>query len=145
MGYFHKENVFLDGLIFLVLFGGIVAIFLSLSLLLNTKYTDFTCIRSLGHTECILVRTFQFSKSSEIKIHNPVAVDLSECDKQDIFGKTYSSTRCGNLSSADIRSKDVSYKINIYSGQDRQAVRAVAKEINEFLLSSNAPSFHKRF
>jgi hypothetical protein len=145
MGYFHKDNVLLDGLIFIVLFSGIVAILLSLSLLLSTKYTDFSCIRSLGKTECTLVRTFKLSRSSEIKIHNPVAVDLSECDRQDIFGKTYSSTRCGNFSSADIRSKDVSYKINIYSGRDRQAVRAVAKEINEFLLSSNEPSFHKRF
>ena len=136
MGYFHKENVFLDGLIFLVLFSVILAIFLSLSLVLSTKYTDFTCVRSLGQTECTLVRTFQFSKSAEVKIYNPIAVDLNECDRENIFGKTYSSTRCGNsTSSADIRSKGVSYKINIYSGQDRQAVRAVAKACEKLIVS----------
>jgi hypothetical protein len=145
MGYFHKENIFLDILIFIFLFCGMLAIFFSVSLLLSTKYTDFACVRSLAQTECNLVRTFQFSKSAEIKIHNPIAVDINECDRKDVFGKTHLSTRCGNISSADIRSKGVSYKINIYSGQDRQAVRAVAKEINEFLLSSNAPSFHTRF
>jgi hypothetical protein len=142
MGYFRKENVFLDSLIFIIFFAGMLAIFLSVSLLLSTKYTDFSCVRSLGQTECTLVRTFQFSKSAEIKIHNPVAVDVNEC--KDIFGRD-SSSPCKTPSSADIRSKDVLSKTNIYSGQDRQAVRAVAREINEFLLSSNASSFHKRF
>ncbi len=142
MRYFDKDNILLDGLIFILLFSGILAVFLSVSFLLSTKYTDFSCVRSLGQTECTLVRTFQFSKSAEITIHNPVAVDLSECEN--LFGQT-SSSPCKTPSSADIRSKDVSSKINIYSGQDRQAVRAVAREINEFLLSSNASSFHKRF
>jgi hypothetical protein len=144
MGIFYKRNVFIDALIALILICGIFAVFLSVLWLGSGGYTDFSCVRSLEQTECTLSRTYRFSKSSDIKIHNPIAVDINEHDRKDIFGKTRSS-HSGSISRAEIRSKDVSYKINIYSGYDRQAVRAVAKEINEFLLSSNAPSFHKRF
>jgi hypothetical protein len=145
MGIFYKKNVFIDAAIALILICGIFTLLLSIFWLSTGGYTDFSCIRSPGQTECILSRTYRFSKSSDIKIPNPIAVDISETYRKDIFGNEYSSYGSGGISRAEIRSKGVSYKINIYSGYDRQAVRAVAKDINEFLLSSNAPSFHKRF
>jgi hypothetical protein len=138
------ENRYKKNLAFLISSGASL-ILLLLIFLFGTKSTDFTCIRSLGQTECTVVQNHRLLSPTEIKIHSPIAVDINECDTQDLFGKTHSSSRYGCVNRAEIRSKGVSYKINIYSGQDRQAVHAVAKEINEFLLSSNAPSFHKRF
>jgi hypothetical protein len=135
MGYFHKENVFLGNLIAILLLCGIWAIFL-LVLWLGTGYTEFSCFRSVEGVECTLNRTYQLSKSSEIKIYNPIAVDIDDYKDPDT-GTPFVK--------AVIRSKDVSSKVNIYSGYNFKDVRAVAKEINEFLLSSNAPSFHKRF
>ncbi len=113
--------------------------------LFGTQSTEFTCIRSLGQTECTMVRNHRLLAPTEIKIRSPIAVDINECEEQDMFGKTHSSSNYGCVNGAELRSKGVSYKINIYYSQNRQAVYAVAKEINEFLLTSNAPSFHKRF
>ena len=149
MGYFYKENVFLDGLAYFLISTGIL---LALALLLSffgrnfgTHYTDFTCTRSFEGVECNLVRHTRSLKSTEIKIHNPIAVDINAHEITDIFGKhSYDRDYFGS-SSAEIRSKGVSYKINIYGGLDSHKVNAIAREINEFLLSSNAPSFHKRF
>jgi hypothetical protein len=144
MGYYHKDNIFVDGLIYCLLLGGMVIFFLLTSVLFKTEPTDFSCTRSLEGAECVLIRKSQFLKPTEIKIHNPVAVDLNECDVKDIFGNDSYEEGCYG-SRAEIRSKGVSYKIGIYYGRDRQAVRAVAKDINDFLLSSNASSFHIRF
>jgi hypothetical protein len=138
------ENHYKKNLAFLISCG-VSLILLLLVFLFGTKSTDFTCVRSLGQTECTIVRNHRLLAPTEIKIRSPIAVDINECERQDIFGKTHSSSRYGCLNSAELRSKGVSYKINVYSAQDRQAVYAVAKEINEFLLSSNAPLFHKRF
>ena len=135
MGYFHKENLFLDNLIAIFLLCGIWAVFL-LVLWLGTGYSDFSCLRSPEGVECTLNRTYQLSKSSEIKIHNPVAVDIDDYINPD-SGTPFVQ--------AVIGSKNISAKVIIYSGYSFKDVDAVAKEINEFLLSSNAPSFHKRF
>jgi hypothetical protein len=135
MGYFHKGNVFLDNLIAILLLCGIWAIFL-LVLWLGTGYTDFSCFRSPEGIECTLNRTYQISKSAEIQIHNPIAVDIDDYKSPDT-GTT--------LMTAVIRSKGVASKVDIYSGYNFKDVHTVAKEINEFLLSSNVPSFHKRF
>jgi hypothetical protein len=145
MGIFYKKNVFIDALIALILICVIFTVLLSVFWLGTGGYTDFSCVRSVGQTECVLSRTYRFSRSSDIKIHNPIVVDVSQMRRKNIFGNDYSSYGSGGISRAEIRSKDTSYKINIYSGYDRQAIRAVAQEINEFLLSSNALSFHKRF
>jgi hypothetical protein len=145
MGYYHKDNIFLDGLIYCLLLGEIVLVFLLMNVLFKMQPTDFRCIRLSEGIECVLTRNSQFLKPTEIKIHNPVADDLNECDIKDIFGNDSHEEGCSG-SRAEIRSKGVSYKITIfYSVLDRQAVRTVAKEINEFLLSSNAPTFYKRF
>jgi hypothetical protein len=103
---------------------------------LGTGYTDFSCFRSPDGIECTLNRTYQLSKSSEIKIHNPIVVDIDDYINPD-SGTPFVT--------AVIRSKDVSSKVTVYSGYNFKDVQVVAKEINEFLLSSNAPSFHKRF
>jgi hypothetical protein len=145
MGIFYKKNVFIDALIALILICGIFAVPLSVLWLGSGGYTDFSCVRSLGQTECTLSRTYRFSQSADIKIHNPAVVDIQERYKKDIFGNNYSSYGSGGISHAVIKSKDASHTTNIYSGYDRAAVRAVAKEINEFLLSSSEPSFQKRF
>ncbi len=145
MGYYHKNNIFLDGLIYCLLLGGMVIIFLLTGVLFKMEPTDFSCTRSLEGVECTLIRKSQFLKPTEIKIHNPVAVDINNCHREDIFGRHYSDPDCYGSSSAEIRSKGVSYKIKIYGGRDYKTVNAIAREVNEFLLSSNAPSFHKRF
>jgi hypothetical protein len=138
------ENRYKKNLAFLISCG-VSLILLLLVFLFGTKSTDFTCIRYLGKTECTIIRNHRLLNPTAIKILSPIAVDINECEGQDIFGKTHSSSRYGCVNSAELRSKGVSYRINVYSAQARQAVRAVAKEINEFLLSSNASSFHKRF
>jgi hypothetical protein len=135
MGYFHRENVFLDNLIAIFLLCGIWAIFLFV-LWLGTGHTDFSCFRSLEGTECTLNRIYQLSKSSEIKVHNPIAVDIDDYINPD-SGTPFIT--------AVIRSRNASSKVTVYSGYNFKDVQAVAKEINEFLLSSNEPSFHKRF
>jgi hypothetical protein len=139
MGYFHKKNVFLDGLLYIIFSCGILTVFFLPLLLFQTTSSDFSCVRSVGGIECILVKSSLFSsvfRSGEIKIHNPIAVDINKHINNE--ASTFEE-------SADIRSQNVSYTTNIYSGYDYQTVRAIAKEINEFLLSSNAPSFQKRF
>jgi hypothetical protein len=138
------ENYYKENLLFLISCGASLILAL-LIFLFGTQSTDFTCLRSLGQTECTIVRNHRLIGPTEIKIHNPIAIDINECEEQDIFGKTHSSSQYGCVNSAELRSKGVSYKINVYSAQDRQAVQAVAKEINEFLISSNVPTFHKRF
>jgi hypothetical protein len=145
MGYYHKDNILLDGLIYCLLLGGMVLIFLLPRVIFKMEPTDFSCIRSSEGVECILIRKSQFLKPTEIKIHNPVMVDINNCHREDILGKDYYDPDCYGSSSAEIRSKGVSYKINIYGGYDSHKVNTVARDINEFLLSSNAPSFHKRF
>ena len=145
MGYYHKDNILLDGLIYCLLLGGMVLIFLLPRVLFKMEYTDFSCIRSSKSVECVLTRKSQFLKSTEIKIHNPVAVDINNCHRKDILSKDYYDPDCYGSSSAEVRSKGVSYKINIYGGYDSYKVNAIARDINRFLLSSNAPSFHKRF
>jgi hypothetical protein len=150
MGYFHKENVFLDGLMYFVVATVItIALALLLSLfgtIFGTQYTDFSCDRSLGDVECELVRHTNFLQPTEIKIHHPLAVAvINSCDKKDIFGKYSYDNDCYGSSHAEIRSKNVSYGIKLYAGSDIHKVNAIAREINEFLLSSNAPSFYKRF
>jgi hypothetical protein len=150
MGYFNKENVLLDGLMYSL---AATAITIALALLLSlfgtifgTQYTDFTCDRSLGDVECALVRHTKLLQPTEIKIHNPLAVAvINPCERKDIFGKYFYDTDCYGSSRAEIRSKNVSYGIKLYGGSDSQKINAIAREINEFLLSSNASSFHKRF
>ncbi len=145
MGYYHKDNVLLDGLIYCLFLGGMVLCFLLPRLLFKMEPTDFSCTRSIEGVECMLIRKSQFLKPTEIKIHNPVVVDINNCHREDIFGKHYYDPHCYGSSSAEIRSKGVSYKIKIYGGSDSHKVNSIAREINEFLLSSNASSFHKRF
>jgi hypothetical protein len=108
MGYFHKDSVFLDSLIYFFVSS---VILLTLALLASlfgtnfgTHYTDFTCTRSVEGVECNLVRHTRSLKSTEIKIHNPIAVDINAHEIKDIFGKhSYDSDYLGS-SSAEIRS-----------------------------------------
>ena len=116
----------------------------------KNKYSDRQYRRAVRARElytkigCPSIQDFKLLVKNCLINNCPVTIeDIKICE--DIFGRDYSSPACKTPSSANIRSKDGSSKINIYYGQDRQAVRAVAREINEFLLSSNAPSFHKRF
>lgn len=145
MGYFHKENVFLDGLIYLTFLCGMLLIISLPLLLFGTRSTDFTCIRSSEKVECNLVREALLFKTGVIKIHDPVEINLYEVPGVNSFGKAKYYSSSGTVVFAKISSRDVSSKIEVYRGYDHQFARDIIKEINEFLLSSNEPSFHKRF
>jgi hypothetical protein len=150
MGYFHKKNVFLDGLIYFLAASVItIALALLLSLfgtIFGTQYTDFSCDHSLRDMECELVRHTNFLQPTEVRIQNPLAVAvINPCARKDIFGKYSYDYECYGNIYAEIRSKNVSYGIKIYGGSDSHKVNAIAREINEFLSSSSTPSFHKRF
>jgi hypothetical protein len=150
MRFFCKENVLLDDLIPCLVWSVVLIVLILLCSFITkefgTQYTEMDCNRSLAGVECSLTRyNTKLLIPSKIKIHNALAVDLSECDKTDIFGRDYYSARCYGFSAAEIRSQNVSYKIAIYSGYNRQAVRDIAKKINDFLISSNTSSFHLRF
>jgi hypothetical protein len=145
MGYFNKDNVFLDGLISCIFLCGALLI-ISLSLLLfGTRSTDFSCIRSSGKTECNLIREALLFKTGVIKIHNPIEVNVYETPRIDSFGRAKYYSSSGDVVFAKISSKNVPSKIEVYRGYDHQFARDITKEINEFLRSSNVLSFHKRF
>jgi hypothetical protein len=149
MGYFNKDNVFIDGLVYFLISSGVLLTLVLIASLYGTNfgtyYTDFACAHSIEGVECNLVKHTRSLRLTEIKIHNPVGVDINTCEIKDIFGKHYYDPDCYGSSSAEIRSKGVSYKIKIYGGLDSHKVNAIAREINEFLISSNTPSFYKRF
>jgi hypothetical protein len=135
MGFFHKDNVFMDNLIACVLLCGIWTIF-ALVLWIGAGYTDLSCSRSTVGVECTFQRTYQFSKSSEVRIYNPISVDIDE----------YKIPETGTVFvKIDVRSRDVLSKVNIYHGYNLKNAYNIAKEINRFLISSNTPSFHTRF
>jgi hypothetical protein len=134
----HNKNIFLDNLKYAVLLCAILLACLLPMWLFGTGVTDLACVRSLDGVECSLVRRSRFFKISEIEIHHPIAVDLSQ-DERHSRGTIVSVAR------AEIRLENVSYKTNIYYGYDLEVASTIAREINEFLLSSNTHSFHKVF
>jgi hypothetical protein len=137
MKLFHTKNVFLDSLKNGTLLCVILLACLLPIWLFEAGVTDLSCIRSLDGVECKLVRKSPFFKISEVEIHHPIAVDLSQDE--------HYRRRIVPITRAEIRSENVSYKINIYYGYDWETARTIAKEINEFLLSSNTASFHTVF
>jgi hypothetical protein len=145
MGYFHKDNVFLDSLIYCIFLCGALLIISLPLLLFGTRSTDFSCIRSSGETECNLIREALLFKTGVIKIHNPIEVNVYETPGIDSFGKAKYYSSSGDVVFAKISSKNVISKIEVYRGYDKQFARDITKEINVFLRSSNASSFHKRF
>ena len=145
MGYFNKDNVFLDGLIYCIFLCGMLLIISLPLLLFGTRSTDFSCVRSSGQVECNLMREALLFKTGVIKIHDPVEVNVYETPGVNSFGRAKYYSSSGDVVFAKISSRNVPSKIEVYRGYDKQFARDITKEINEFLLSSNAPSFHKRF
>jgi hypothetical protein len=115
-------------------------LFLLSQYLFGIRYAELTCNRDGQGIECELVHHTLLFNSSEIKIHNPIAVDI-----EDYARKRYSSGPSSLQTTAKIRSKDTSHQVYFYSGYDYQAVKKVASQVNEFLLASDASYFHEKF
>jgi hypothetical protein len=138
MGYFHRENIFLDTLIFSAILIGILLSILLFFSLPTIKSNDLTCSRSPKGVECSWLRDTQFAKNIEFKIIDPTSVRVIQ------------DTKVGRNTSLPYFTAEITYAhppihLPLYSDYNDKIVRSLAQEINEFLLSPNTHSFHKKF
>jgi uncharacterized Fe-S cluster-containing radical SAM superfamily protein len=82
---------------------------------------------------------FQFTKNIEVKIIDPTSVQVIETMQPEYQNYQQRYFR------AEIISTYPPIKLPLYSDNTDKVVRSLAKEINEFLLSPNTTSFHKKF
>ncbi len=103
-------------------------------LLFGTISTDLRCVRSSSGVECKLTRYSSLIKMHEIKISDPLAVDVTEHRNRGAPPSSYT---------AEIRTSNIS--LSLLSDYRYEIVQSAANEVNEFLLSSNQPVLFKRF
>lgn len=129
-----KKCRFAEKAFYAVLIG--IGLFVLLRFLLFEPVSaELTCSRSSQNSiACTLVRTAPLRRMSPIQILDPVAVDVITHQRK----RTYSY-------SVEIRAANVPDKVPILSTYNYDFVQVPANKVNDFLLRSDAASFHGRF
>lgn len=120
----------------LAYWGGLGLVVLFLVLLFVTVSTDLRCERSASGVECGLIQNTTLLKMQEIKILDPIAVDVTTHRRKKYSTASYS---------AEIRSSHISYTVPLLTSYSYEVAQSAANEVNKFLLSSQEPLFSKRF
>jgi hypothetical protein len=133
-----KENTFFDLLIYSLVLLIAFLIILSPTFFFGTRSTEISCIHSTSGTDCSTIISSLFFKSKDAEIHNPIAIDLQEYKD----GKDGKSCK---LISAKAKFQDSSQTRTILSGNNCEAIKSIARELDTFFQSPNISSYYRKY